>query len=219
MRKIMMFAILCAGLITTGCVTMPATIEPTLLSEMTDDQKNQIQQLNQDIVKKRDESVVAQKAYAGSDEVVDVSKQQIKSYEQNGKLLDSQMGMYNEQGNKDKVEEIAKLIDQNNKRIVQEKANLEYQTTKRDQLKIEKEISELELSSLLAKVNLIKAKAAFDYQTKRQEKEPTKVEDYQKYSDDLDKKIVSKQEDHKKAVEKTARAKEALDKTGYGAKE
>jgi hypothetical protein len=214
----MMFVVLFAGIMTTGCVTMPAKIEPSLLSEMTDDQKAQIRQLNDDIIKKREEVVSAQKAASAADATLVVSKQQLGTYEQNAKLLDSQMKLYNEQGDKDKTDETAKKIEQNNKLIIQEKANSEYLSANRDQLKIEKDIRDLELASLLARVDLIKAKAAFDFQTKRQEKEPVKVEDYQKYSDDLDKKILKKQDDHKKAVEKSARAKEALDKTGYGAK-
>ena len=219
MRKTMMFAVLVAGSLMAGCATMPERIEPALLSEASADQNAQIQQINQDIIKKREECVAAAKALEIGESAIVVSKEQVKTYDQSAKLLNAQMNFYNLQNTKDKVDATAKLIDQNNKRTVQEKANLDYLSIYRDQLGVEKDLRDLELANLLAKVDLLKAKIALDYQTKRQEKTPLKVEKYQAFADDLAKQLFNKQEEQKKAAEKTARAKDALAKTGYGAQQ
>jgi outer membrane murein-binding lipoprotein Lpp len=213
----MMIAAIVTGAFITGCVTMPNRIDPAFLAEATADQNAQIQQFNQDIIKKRDECDVAKKALETGESAIGVSKEQVKTYEQNGQLLNSQMNLLNLQGSADKVDAAAKGIDLNNRRIVQEKANTDYLSIYRDQLVIEKDLRDLELANLLGKADLLKAKIAFDFQMKRHEKEPIKVETYQKYVDDLAKQLFNKQEEQKKAADKTARAKDALTKTGYGA--
>lgn len=219
MYKGYILAAVFAGSMVIGCATMPEKIEPSLLKEATADQTSQLDQINKDIMVKRDERTTADQALAVAEAMLVVSKEQIRVYDQNGKLFEAQSALYTTQNSKDKLEATAKAVDANNKKINQEKANYDYLTVYSDQLKVDKECRELELASLFAKADLIKAKIAFDYQTKLQEKKPIEVATYQKYADDTAKQLADKKADQKKAAEKTARAKDALVKTGYGAQQ
>ena len=217
MYKGLILAAAFAGTMLAGCVTMTEKIEPSLLTEATADQNAQIDKLGKDAIVKREDRVAAEKAVNIAEAMIAVSKEQIRTYEQVGKLYAAQNNLYTVEGSKDKIDAVAKSIDANNKKTAQEKANNDYLNIWCDQLVCEKELRELELASIFAQVDLIKATAAHDFQVKRQEKKPIDVSAYQKNADEIAKKIVTKQSDLKKSVEKTARAKEARDKTGYGA--
>ena len=217
MNKICVLAAVFAASFFAGCVTINPKIEPSLLTEATVEQKAQLDKLGKDAVAKREERVAAEKAVSIAEAMIAVSKEQIRVYEQDGKLYNAQSSLYTIQGIKEKIDAAAKDIETNNRKIVQEKANSDYLTMWRDQLVVEKELRELELSSLFAQSDVIKATAAYEFQVKRLEAKPIDVEAYRKSAADIDQKIVSKQAELKKASEKTSRAKDALAKTGYGA--
>ena len=216
MNKLFVLAAVCTASVLAGCVTMTEKIEPSLLTEATAEQKAQIDKLGKESVAKREERLAAEKAVSIAEALIAVSKEQVRVYEQNAKLYNSQSSLYTIEGAKEKIDAVAKDVESNNRKIVQEKANSDYLTIWMDQLVIEKELRELELSSLFAQSDVIKATAAYEFQVKRLETKPIDVEVYKKNAADLGKKIESKQAELKKAADKTARAKDALAKTGYG---
>ena len=200
-----------------GCTTMPEKVENACLVEMTPEQTAQITQIEQSIIKKREERINAEKALAVADELIAVSSAQLEAVEANGRLLDAQKKLYAAQESQDKAAAAIKNSDINKQRAVQEKANTAYLKENRELIFIQKELRELELAVLLAQADLIKAQAAFAFQTKRQEKTPIKVEQYQKYYDAMNAQLTSKKENEKTALDRVAQAKDALAKTGYGA--
>ena len=216
MNKILIFTALFTFGTMVGCSTMPEKIEPSLLLEAAADQNTQIQQLNRQIISKREESLALQKAVSIAEAVIAVSSEQVRLYEQNGKLLNAQFSLYTVQSVKEKMDIASKSIEANRKHIVQEKANGEYCAVYRDQLTAEKELREQELAVLLSQLDLLKAKIASEYQVKHQEKKPIIVEPYQKYNEDMVRQLSGKQAELKIAAEKTGRSKDALVKTGYG---
>ena len=106
------------------CERCRKKIEPSLLKEATADQLSQLDQINKDIIAKRDERTAADQALAVADAMIVVSKEQVKVYEQNGKLLEAQSSLYTTQNTKDKLEATAKTVEANNKKIVQGKSKL-----------------------------------------------------------------------------------------------
>jgi len=204
MNKNRIFSWCCACLIVCSCATIPERIDQSLLVEATADQSAQLKQIDLNIIQKRDERIAADKAIAESQALLAAQKELIKEYKDKRKILESQPS----QDAKEKIEE----TDNN---IEVEKMHNEYLSVFIDQLNVDRDYCSLELTSLLAKADLVKANIAFEYQKKHQDAKQIRVEPYQKYYDDTLKQLSEKAKDKENAAQKTASMKKLI---GYGDK-
>jgi hypothetical protein len=164
------FVILTAAFLVSlaGCVTMPDPVPVDYLVDKTAEQSKILEKLENNIIAKNHEvKALKDKEQAAAQKVV-VEKGRLDILKGERKLLDEKKKQY-------QLENDITNIDENNKQIAVKEAEtktqetkLEYETASHESARAQREVSETELSVMVAELNYEKARIAREFLTKRQ---------------------------------------------------
>ena len=168
-----------------GCATFQKPVDDSLLTEMTQQEKDSINALNSSIIVKKNEQDTSEKTLVVSDQAILVSDSRISMLNAQKDNNQKNEKLYVLSGDTVKQQETSNLTKKIDVQIAQETANQKYCVAKRNANLALFKVKEAELSVLVSQLDFEKAKIAREFQINRYGAKYDNLVDANKFNDYL----------------------------------
>jgi hypothetical protein len=216
MKQMITLAI--AAFLFTGCATFQDPVDDAYLKEMTQQDKDTLAKIGNDIIAKKAEKDTAEKGLAVSEQKIVVTRTQIKTLNSQKELLVEKDKLYNIANDNAQLANVRKSTKETDEHIVQYESYEKYCEVKRDVDKAMFDVKAAELAVLVARLDFEKAKIAREFQIRQGVTEDNLIntKKYEEYMIQQQKDVADAQADYKKATDALLVADNNLSKTGFG---
>ena len=201
-----------------NCASFQKPVDDSFLTEMTQQEKDSINALNNSIIIKKNEQDTSEKTLVVSDQAILVSDSRISMLNAQKDNNQKNEKLYVLSGDTIKQQETSSLTKKIDIQIAQETANQNYCVAKRNANLALFKVKEAELSVLVSQLDFEKAKIAREFQINRYGEKYDKLVDANKFNDYLNSMkddLNKRKQEYQKALESLKIASDQLKTAGY----